>query len=81
MSTWSAVHQAANGRVDGGALEVGGRQGGGVVARQDAQEDSLQDVLRVGRVAGDAQGGAKHRLIVAFVERAKPGIMILFVIP
>ena len=46
--------QHVDGRVDGGAPEVGGRQRNVLdvsTPGQDAQEDGLQDVLGVGRTA------------------------------
>ena len=67
--------QQVYGRVDGRAPEVGRRQRSGLnlsAAGQDAEKNGLQDVLGVGRVPGDAQGRAEHRLVVALVQLGKP---------
>jgi hypothetical protein len=64
--------QHVDGRVDGRAPEVGGRQLnvlGVSPPGQDAQEDGLQDVLGVGRIPGDAQGRAEYRFVVALVTQ------------
>ena len=67
-----AAAQHVDGRVDGCALEVGGRQGIVSPPGQDAQEDGLQDVFCVGRIPRDAQGRAEDRLVVALVQPGKP---------
>jgi small subunit ribosomal protein S20 len=65
--------QDVDGRVDGGALEIRrGQYGGFVSSRQDTQEDGLEDVFGVGRIARDTQGRPENRLGVAFVQRPKP---------
>ena len=71
----SSAAQHVDGRVDGCAPKVGGRQRNILdvsTSGQDAQEDGLQDVLGVGRIPGDAQGRAEYRLVVALVRSANP---------
>jgi hypothetical protein len=75
LGTKLPAAQDIDGRVDGCAPEVGGRQRNILdvsTPRQDAQEDSLQDVLGVGPIPGNAQGRTEYRLVVAVVQLGKP---------
>ena len=61
--------------VDGCAAKVRGRQRNILDVStpcQDTHEDRLEDVLGVGRIAGDTQRRAEHRLVMALVQLGKP---------
>src|SRR5262245_30761043 len=63
--------QEVDGRVDGGAPEVGCRPAGGFILfapGQHAEEHGLQHVLGVRRTSGDTEGRAEHRLVVPLVQ-------------
>ena len=75
LGTKLPAAQHIDGRVDGCAPEVGGRQRHILdvsTPGQDAQKDGLQDVLGVGRIPGHAQGRPEYRLVVALEQLGKP---------
>ena len=75
MPSMVPAAEHVDGRVDGGSPEVGGRQRNLLelaTLGHDSQEDGLQDVLGVGRIAGDAQGRAEHRLVMPLIQLGKP---------
>jgi len=75
LRTNLAPSQHVQGGIDGGAAEVSPRQRHILdvsTPGQDADEDGLQDVLGVGRIAGDPQGGAEYSFVIALVQVGKP---------
>ena len=71
-----AAAQHIYGGVNRGAAKIRGRQRHVLnlcTACEYTHEYRLQDVLRVGRITGNPQGRAEHRLVVALVQPGNPG--------